>query len=321
MSSKPLVSNIIIFLNGEQFIQEAIESAIAQTYEHWELLLVDDGSSDRSTKIARAYTEQYPQKVRYLHHANHENRGMSASRNLGISNALGEYIAFLDADDVWLPHKLESQLAIMDAQPEVAMLYGSTQLWYSWTGNREDIQRDFVPSSGVGVNTIFRPPTLLNLMVQRKATSPCPSSILVRREAIEKVGGFEERFRGMYEDQVFCTKMFLSTPVFVASECWGRYRQHPASCYSIAKSTGERDMARLFFLNWLEEYLFKHEVADTQVWKVLSSELLRYRHPRLYQLLEKFWYRQMKMKQVLLLGQKKLPAQVLHWLRVKKSRQ
>lgn len=320
MSTKPLVSGIIIFLNVEQFIQEAIESVFAQTYQHWELLLVDDGSTDNSTAIAQQYAKQYPQKVRYLHHANHQNRGMSATRNLGISNALGEYIAFLDADDVWLPHKLESQLAIMDAQPESAMLYGSTQWWYSWTGNQQDIQRDFMFEPGVPLNTIFRPPTLLNLMMQRKVTSPCTCSVLVRREAIEKVGGFEECFQGMYEDQAFYAKMFLSTPVFVASGCWDRYRQHPASCCSIATSKGQRDIARLFFLNWLEEYLFKQSVADTEVWKVLKTELLPYRHPRLYKLLEKFWYRQMKMKQVLLLGQKKLPVQVLQWLRMKKLR-
>lgn len=287
MSTKPLVSGIIIFLNVEQFIQEAIESVIAQTYQHWELLLVDDGSTDRSTKIAQQYAQQYPQKVRYLDHENHQNRGMSATRNLGISNALGEYIAFLDADDVWLPDKLESQLAIMDAQPEVAMLYGSTQWWYSWTGNQEDIQRDFMFEPGVGLNTIFRPPTLLNLMVQRKVTSPCTCSVLMRREAIEKVGGFEECFRGMYEDQAFYAKMFLSAPVFVASGCWDRYRQHPASCCSIAKSKGERDIARLFFLNWLEEYFFKQSVEDTEIWRILKAELFPYRHPRLYRLIEK----------------------------------
>jgi cellulose synthase/poly-beta-1,6-N-acetylglucosamine synthase-like glycosyltransferase len=86
MNHQPLVSVIMIFFNEEKFIEEAIASIIAQIYKHWELLLVDDGSTDRSTEIAKSYAEKYPEKVRYLEHENHENRGMSATRNLGISN-------------------------------------------------------------------------------------------------------------------------------------------------------------------------------------------------------------------------------------------
>src|SRR5262249_40041371 len=142
MNTEPLVSVIIIFLNAEKFLQEAIESVVAQTYDHWELLLADDGSTDGSTGIARQYADHYPGKVRYLEHAGHQNRGMSASRNLGIRHAVGEYIAFLDADDVWLPHKLEEQVAILNAHPETGMVYGATQVWHSWTGDPKDIPRD-----------------------------------------------------------------------------------------------------------------------------------------------------------------------------------
>src|SRR5205809_3316024 len=78
---QPLVSGTIIFLNAERFIDEAIQSVLAQTYENWELLLVDDGSTDGSTAIARSYAERYPAKIRYLEHPGHKNHGMSASRN------------------------------------------------------------------------------------------------------------------------------------------------------------------------------------------------------------------------------------------------
>src|SRR5215213_8596780 len=98
MSQPPRVSVIMIFLNTERFIEEAIESVFAQTYDDWELVLVDDGSTDASTAIARRYAAQHPHKVRYLEHAVHQNLGMSASRNLGIREAHGEFIAFLDAD-------------------------------------------------------------------------------------------------------------------------------------------------------------------------------------------------------------------------------
>src|SRR3990172_11731590 len=126
MSEKPLVSVIIIFYNEERFIEEALECVFAQTYTNWELLLVDDGTTDNSTAIAQRYAEKYPEKVYYLEHPGHQNRGMSATRNLVIANAKGEFIAFLDADDVWLPHKLERQLAIIESQPDAAMVYGPT---------------------------------------------------------------------------------------------------------------------------------------------------------------------------------------------------
>ena len=83
-------------------------------------LVVDDGSTDRSTAIAQRYTEQHPGKVRYLEHTDHQNRGMSASRNLGIANAQGAYIAFLDADDwhhpEFLAHLLKAHLACPRAE-------------------------------------------------------------------------------------------------------------------------------------------------------------------------------------------------------------
>ena len=143
MNSKPLVSSIVIFLNAEKFIEEAIESIFAQTYNNWELLLVDDGSTDDSTQIALRYAERYPTRVRYLEHPGHQNCGMGASRNLGVRHAKGEYIALLDSDDVWLPHKLQQQVAILDSHTEAGMVYGLSQYWHSWTGKPEDAHRDF----------------------------------------------------------------------------------------------------------------------------------------------------------------------------------
>ena len=94
------------------FIREAIESVLAQDFTDFELILVDDGSTDGSSALARGYAENFPGKISYLEHANHRNRGMSASRNLGIRHALGAYISFCDADDAWIPGKLSEQLAI-----------------------------------------------------------------------------------------------------------------------------------------------------------------------------------------------------------------
>lgn len=126
MSIRSLVSVVMVFFNEERFLQEAIDSVFAQSYDNWEMLLVDDGSTDKSSEIALGYAERYSEKMLYLEHDGHRNRGTSASRNLAIRNAKGEYIAFLDADDVWLPCILEQQVAIMDSQPEAALVCGQT---------------------------------------------------------------------------------------------------------------------------------------------------------------------------------------------------
>jgi len=326
VSSKPLVSVITIFLNAEKFIEEAIESVFSQTHDNWELLLVDDGSFDASTQIARRYADRYPEKVRYFEHDDHRNRGMSASRNLGISNGRGEYIAFLDADDVWLPHKLEEQVAILCSHPEAAMVYGRTRIWFSWTDSPEDTQRDYMTELGVQPNSVVEPPTLLTLFLRdENSYYPCTCSVLIRREVFEEIGRFKEDFRGGYEDMVFHSKVFLEAPVFVAGECWDQYRQHPDSCWAVARKTGQHHLYEpnpLYrsFLDWLTEYLFEKGVKDTKLWKALQKELWPYHHPRLYRLFAAprhliRWIKRLA-KQI---GRRTLPVPVRLWLRANSS--
>jgi len=206
VSDGPLVSVIIIFLDARAYFQEAIESVLAQTYPHWELWLVDDGSVDGSIALAQGYAEQYPQRVHYLAHPGRGHRGMSATRNVGLRHARGEYVALLDADDVWLPHKLEQQVAFLEAHPEAGMLYAPTQYWYSWQGAQAD-QPDFVPELGVEPNVLVQPPALLVRFLQQKAKPPGTCSVLMRRTMVERLGGFVESFQGMYEDQAFFSKV------------------------------------------------------------------------------------------------------------------
>jgi glycosyltransferase involved in cell wall biosynthesis len=281
MQHNPLVSVIIIFLNaGETFFKEAIASVFAQTYPHWELLLVDDGSTDISTKIARQYASQYSDRIRYLEHEFHQNRGMSASRNLGIEHARGNYIALLDADDIWLPQKLEKQVAILAAHPEAAMVYGSTLMWFSWQEQSEpscDRQRNL----GVEPDTVISPPTLVPLFLQQMAETPGTCSVLMRREIVQAVGGFENSFRGMFEDQAFFYKVCLRAPVFIESGCWDRYRQHTNNSCSISQLQGQyspdqANPAHLNFLTWLEQYLKEQDIQDSAIWQALNTALQPY---------------------------------------------
>ncbi len=267
----------MIFLNAIDFLQEAVESVLAQTYEHWELFLVDDGSTDMSSQIARRYAAQYPRKVIYLEHINHLNQGKAISRNLGLNRARGEYVAFLDADDIWLPNKLEEQVAIFSSYPEAGMLYGDTLYWYSWTGNPEDISKDFIPKLGVNTDTLINPPLLLPLYLRGRAAVPCTCSIIVRRKLAEDVKGFDEICQGIgnfYEDQAFYAKICLDTPIVVVNSCWDKYRQRSSTrSEDIERIVHNERLARESFLNWLDVYVAKRGINEIEIRLAIRKEL------------------------------------------------
>ena len=166
-NNPPKVSVVMIFLNEEKYLQSAITSVLEQTFSDWEILLVDDGSTDESTAIAKCFASKYPNQIHYLEHDQHQNRGMSASRNLGIQNATGKYLGFLDADDLWLPKKLAEQVAILEEHPMAALVCGRTQWWYSWTGKKEDADRDFYQNYNIPLNTLAEGAEVLSHVSKR----------------------------------------------------------------------------------------------------------------------------------------------------------
>ncbi len=282
----PHVTAIMIFLNGEKFIAEAIDSIIAQTFTDWELVLVDDGSTDGSTAIAKSYAERYPGKIHYTEHPGHENRGMSASRNRGIAMARGEYIAFLDCDDVWLPRRLEVHVDILDAHPEVAMVMGATMWWRSWSHPKGSLLADWMDDprdQKLPTNQLLPPPTVAASFLESRGQTLCGiCSQTARRQAILDVGGFNEAFRTLYEDQVFLFRMCLRHPVWAIADVLDKYRQHPDSaCNSAGRVAGDARM-RPIFLAWLQGHLIDSGVKDERVWSGLRAELQRYDQPRIW---------------------------------------
>jgi len=280
MPKVPLVSVVIPFRNPGAFFREAIESVIAQTYTSWELILVDDASSDGSSAIAHEYAARDPARIRVTRHANDANLGASATRNAGIRLARGELIAFLDGDDIWLPHKLEAQVELLGSHPGVGMLYGETEYWYSWTGRPEDRARDMFPALGVERTSVIEPPSLLVKCLMGEAAVPCTCSIILRRDAIERAGGFEDRFTGMFDDQAFYAKVMLNEPVLVATERWDKYRRHPTSLYSTAKRAGTVRADRLAYLAWLRDYLNSLHLTSTVADDAVRRAAWITRYPR-----------------------------------------
>ncbi|MBX2993080.1 MAG: glycosyltransferase family 2 protein [Bacteroidetes bacterium] len=276
--SNPLVSVIMIFLNTGKFIEEAITSVLNQTCTDWELLLVDDGSTDESTRIARSFVDRSPDKIFYFEHQNHSNRGMSASRNLAIQNARGKYIAFLDADDVYNVKKLEEQTRVLETHPDAAFACGRTERWHSWAGNKEDRDRDTYQNFTVPFDTLLAPPVIL-LMWLKDEYAALTADVMVRRDIVNTVGGYEDAFRGMYEDQVFHAKLCLRYHGYISSASWYRYRQHPASMCSAVGVQGWA-VTRLQFLQWLKSYMIASDIHDEDVSLLMQQQLKTIWHAR-----------------------------------------
>lgn len=271
----------MIFFNAEAFMAEAIESVFAQTYSNWELLLVDDGSTDKSTEIAQELAHRYPAQIRHLDHPGHVNRGMSATRNVGIRAARGELISFIDSDDIWEPDKLVDQVRIMREHPELGMVCGAVLYWGSWTGDHDFL----IPTGHVFDRPIPQPEALLALYPLGKADAPCPSDFMVPVEILKRIGGFEEHFtaeKQAYEDQGCLAKLYLEAPVFFSSKVWLKYRQHRASCLTTVRREGQYASVRLYYLSWLKRYLQAKGIVDPRIDQAIKRAMWRYTHPKIY---------------------------------------
>ena len=247
----PRVSAIIIVLNGEDYIAEAIDSVIAQDFRDWELLVVDDGSTDRTRDIVNSYVTARPERIRLLRHPDHGNHGMSATRNVGIAEASGEYVAFLDADDMWLPLKLGEQVHLLDSHPAAALVYGRTLIWNQW--DPQSPREDYFYSLGVAPDALYKPPRLFFQLLENVHQTPTTCNAMMRREAMLEVGAFDPSFRDMFEDQIFFAKLLLAYPAFVSGQCWAKYRQHSSAASSQDKRRARKEHLR--YLGALGNYL------------------------------------------------------------------
>jgi glycosyltransferase involved in cell wall biosynthesis len=179
--SLPLVSVIIPAYNAADYIDQTLESALAQTYSHIEVLVIDDGSTDQTAEIVQQFVCR-DQRVILLHQAN---AGVAAARNLGIAHAQGEFIAPLDADDIWFPQKLEKQVdCLLDSDPQVGLVYtwsvlldeAGSQLRFAQTAQLE---------GDVLIPLIFE-------NFPGNASSP-----LIRHSSLNVVGDYDSRYKAL----------------------------------------------------------------------------------------------------------------------------
>jgi glycosyltransferase involved in cell wall biosynthesis len=208
----PAVSVIMPAYNVERYIADSIESVLAQTYTDFELVIVNDGSTDGTLAIA----ERYAARARAIRVVSQENRGLAGARNTGLRNAGGAIFALLDSDDLWMPSFLASQMAILDANPRIAIVTGNGL----YLGGPRDA-KPFGPYPDP------RPaPDLLQILGDETAVF---IMTLFRREVVNAIGAFDEHFR-TNEDYDFWIRAAAAGFTFARNPTpLAYYRRHPNS--------------------------------------------------------------------------------------------
>ncbi|MGI8952251.1 MAG: glycosyltransferase family 2 protein [Chitinophagaceae bacterium] len=266
-----LISVIIPFLNPGNWLAVAIESVINQTYENWEIILVDDGSVREDSGMAMAYSKKFYNKVFYVEHNGHVNKGLTVSRNTGIGKAKGELVAFLDADDCWLPEKLINQLNLFKRFPEAQMICEASCFWYSW---KDAHKEDVVIQIGVPQG-IYHPPELMKkLYPLGEGQPPCPSGIIIKKDALQRSGGFEEIFSGvyqLYEDQAFLSKVYSKEIIYISAEANNLYRKRDDSMSSAANDEDTYKKVRLFYHAWLEHHFSTSHAGNADIMQLIAD--------------------------------------------------
>lgn len=197
------VSVIIPVYNASRFVQEAVESALSQP-ETAEVILIEDGSSDDSLKVCQGIDRKY-RNVKLLRHLSGNNRGASASRNLGIQNVSSDYIAFLDADDWYLPGRFAVAIRLFERDAEIDGVYETMEnVFENDTARREWFRRN---NSRMTTLTERVPPNeLLKTLLERGKGHFHLNCTVVRKRLLWRVGLFDQHLK-LGEDTAMCVKM------------------------------------------------------------------------------------------------------------------
>ncbi len=206
-SEKKKVSVIVPVYKAEKYVADTIQSLLKQTYENFEIIIVNDGSPDRSIEICQQFTDP---RIKIVHQ---ENRGLPGARNTGIRHAIGDYIALLDADDLWLPTKLERHVEHLNRSPNVGLSFSYSA---------------FIDSEG-NYTGIYQIPRKIQNITPPYALCRNPpgngSAVIVRRETYNDIK-FQDDPHGILEDCYFDERLRFQKADATDLECWTRIATH-----------------------------------------------------------------------------------------------
>lgn len=256
------VSVIIPTYNRKLYVQEAVDSVLAQTYTDYEIIVIDDGSTDGTSE---ALSFRYGDKIQYVWQ---ENQGESVARNRGVELAQGKYIAFLDSDDLWLPEKLSEQILFLDKYPNFSFVF--TQAW--------QIDADGRKVSDRKINESVQPEFLILERLCFDNLVEAPSTVIVARNVLQASGGFDPGIR-YGEDYDLFLRLRLFTDMGIIPQPLACIRKHEGSqChFPSAEINAQRREAHLLALKKLFD-LWTEATPELQrqafAWQYAKSALL-----------------------------------------------
>lgn len=243
--NSPLISIIMPCYNASQFIKESIESVLSQTYENWELIIVDDGSTDDTATIIKIYVAA-DNRVRYFYQ---ENGKQGKARNLGLTKSSGSFVAFLDADDLWLPEKLFVQILEIEKH-DVDLVFSDSYIF-----NDSEVEN---LSQIMGIpDAVFYDKKSIQMFLEYNRIPIL--TVLVKKEKIISSGGFSEQVQNI-EDYHLWLKMLISNCTFYSSNfISSKYRVHQNSETAGINSSSNRILITLFNLS-VEFPVYKKQI-------------------------------------------------------------
>lgn len=212
MPNTPQVSVCIALYNHEQFLSQTLESVLAQTFRDFEIIVVDDGSSDGSLKLLKSYAARYPQ-IKVITHPNRSNKGISATTNLAIQESQGAYIAFIGSDDTWCHDRLERQVELLQKDLSLGLIYSSTYIIDKAGHRMPEILR---------TTDISAESDPFAAMVRRNRIPAL--TVIVRHECFEQLGMFDETV--VYSDWEMWLRIMAHWKVGFVDEPLAEYRVH-----------------------------------------------------------------------------------------------
>jgi glycosyltransferase involved in cell wall biosynthesis len=209
-----MVDIIIPAFNAAKYLPIALESVASQTFEDWHIVLVDDGSTDNTPEVVSPFLSRFGSRITYIRQVN---RGLPSARNTAIRSSTSEFLALLDADDVWLPCRLSESLKALTARPQAGLAYSQVKgidpegrIASTWMGNPRNSEGHIAPH-----------------IYMRKVELPCPT-ITFRRRCIDEVGLFDETMRSS-EDRDLWLRIALRYEVAFIPKVLAYYRTSPGS--------------------------------------------------------------------------------------------
>lgn len=257
----PLVSIIIPVYNKAAFVNQTLDSALEQTYPHTEIILVDDGSTDGSFEILKDYVEKYPDRIVLI---DQENQGVSSATDRGIHAAKGDYIQFLDADDLISPDKIEKQVQLLSGKSKKTL---ATCEWVNFTNDIQLFSR--VP---YGVFRDFDSGLDLLLRFWNHQEMHQPGVYLTRRSLIEKAGPWDEGLT-INQDGEFFTRVLLHAEQVLFEPEGKVYYRSPGKT-NVSQQKSEKAMRSL---------LDSYRCYEREAMKFEDSERIRIALKKVYQ--------------------------------------